>query len=162
MRFFLYTYAVARNYEISHSFGVVGAKKDGAGLPKKFRQLRHGDIILIRNGVRQTLKFFGYCCVCGRVLDQSGESPYKNFLWSDEERAQRVIYPLRVAVDFVGVPSLSLEAVTWEALDTLGFNNKRGQKLLGPQAWGKKFMGNFLESQNETAAFSRLVGLASA
>lgn len=162
MRYFLYTYASPTNYQTSEKFGVFGAKKDGTDLGTKIKQLRHGDVVLIRDGSKDVFEFLGCCVICGPVIDQDETSHYKDYVWPDEKKNNKVIYPLRVAADFIQVPELSLEAVTWHALDALGFYNQRGAKLAGQQSWGKKFMGNFIESPHEVGAFGKLIGRASA
>src|SRR2546425_2788731 len=131
MRYFLYTYAVPQNWDITCRSGVFGTKKDNTGLPTKVKQLRRGDIILIRDGSKEKLEFFGCCRVSGDVFDHHAYSPFRDFLWHDESLEQRVIYPLRVAVDTKDVPTFSFEAVTWASLDSLGFRNADGQPLRG-------------------------------
>src|SRR5215468_8950687 len=104
MRFFLYTYAIEDNFRRSCEYGVFGAKRDGTGLETKVKQLRRGDLILIRMGDQgreaaegpARLEFFGCCKVAGTVLDQSVSSPYRDLLWSDEVSSGTVLYPLRV------------------------------------------------------------------
>lgn len=160
MRFFLYTYDKSQNYAISQRAGVFGAKMDATGLGTKIKQLRQGDLILIRNGnAKHSLEFFGYCMVCGKIFDHDSWSPFRDLLWSDEIVSERVIYPFRVVVNFEDIPQLSLDKLTWRSLDELGFYNSRGDQLCGRQAWGKKFMGNFIEKPRELDTFSRLIGL---
>jgi hypothetical protein len=160
MRYFLYTYARGDNLDISRKAGVFGAPKDHARLANKFLRLQRGDLILIRDGRKKwTLTFFGYCRVVGPPFDHGDYSPFRDFLWADEQREQRVIYPLRVAVDFEDIPRLCLEAITWQSLDALGFESTRWFRMEGKQAWAKKFCGNFIEKSSEVADFSRLVGL---
>ncbi|MGH7612680.1 MAG: hypothetical protein ACREMW_01380 [Gemmatimonadales bacterium] len=162
MRFFLYTYAVPENWAITRRAGVFGTKKDRTGLPSKVRHLRRDDLILIRDGTKEQLQFFGCCRVCGDVFDHDKYSPFRDFLWQEEITHQRVIYPLRVPVDTKDVPKLSLEAISWVSLDTLGFRNTKGLPIQGPRAWAKKLIGNFVERSDEVEAFSRLVGLSAA
>ncbi|MGH8194774.1 MAG: hypothetical protein ACREQ8_10280 [Woeseiaceae bacterium] len=162
MRFFLYTYKMSANFQISRRAGVFGAPYDATGLPTKVRQLRRGDIIIIRDATHSELRFFGRCVVVGDVFDQEKYSPFRDHLWEDEIEQERVIYPLRVAVDFKTAPELSLDSVTWEDLDRLGFTNAKGQPLTGRQAWGKKLSGNFVSVENEVAPFSDLLGVGAA
>jgi hypothetical protein len=137
MRYSLYTYSLQENFSISQSEGVFGAPKNHAGLQSKVLQLRRDDIIIIRDGRKRRLSFFGHCAVVGDVFDHNQYSPSADFLWRDEQAGQRVIYPLRVAVDFIEVPELHLETITWHALDELAFVNKKGVRMVGKQAWGK-------------------------
>jgi len=160
MRYFLCTYSLPDNFDISRRAGVFGAPKDHAELPSKFLKLRRGDLIIIRDGrKKRSLSFFGYCRVVGETFDHDRYSPFKDFLWPDEQAKQKVIYPLRIAVDFVDVPKLRLEAITWPALDALRFEGAKWFHMQGKQACAKKFSGNFIEEATEVEAFSKLVGL---
>jgi hypothetical protein len=157
MRYFLYTYVSAQNWDTTVKSGVFGTKKDGTGLPTKVKALRRGDLIVIRDGSRQEFTVLGACIVSGDVFDQAQYSPYKDLLWEDEKRANATTYPLRVPVETKAVPKLDFAALTWKALDALGFYNAAGEPLRGHQAWGKKFVGNFLESEFEVKSFSKLI-----
>ena len=158
MRYFLYTYSLAEDFDISRRAGVFGARKDGAGLESKFWNLQRGDLIIIRDGRKKPLSFFGCCRVSGNVFDHGEYSPFVDLLWRDEQAEQRVIYPLRAAVDFIDVPKLKLDAVTWLALDALGISGTNGL-IEGRRAWVKKFSGNFIELPAEVEAFSKLLNL---
>jgi hypothetical protein len=160
MRYFLYTYSLPGNFISSKRAGVFGAPKNHAGLTTKFLKLRRGDLILIRDGNKRRLEFFGYCEVVGQPFDHDEYSPFKDFLWPDEEAAKKVFYPLRLAVDFVSVPKLKLEVITWSALDALGFEGTNWFRMEGKQAWAKKLTGNFIEAPTEVDAFSKLIGLS--
>jgi len=160
MRFFLYTYRYPGNYEVSVKACVFGTKKDHAGLPTKVRKLKRGDIILIRDGLRDKLTVHRCCRVTGDVFDHDAYSPYRDFLWTDEQLFKKVIYPLRVPVDFKDVPDLNLPALTWAALDALAFRGSRGQPLRGPERWASKFKGNYVESKAEVEALGRLLGVS--
>jgi hypothetical protein len=157
MRYFLYTYVSAQNWDTTRKAGVFGTKKDATGLPTKVKALRRGDLIIIRDGSRQDFTVLGACIVNGDVFDQSQYSPYKDLLWEDEKQTNTTTYPLRVPVETKLVPKLNLTALTWTALDSLGFHNAAGDPLRGHQAWGKKFVGNFLESEFEVKSFSKLL-----
>lgn len=160
MRYFLYTYAYPENYEISREHRVFGTPKNsGDHLATKVQRLRRGDIVLIRDGFRNDLRFFPYCVVTGPLFDQETDtdSSWPKFLWHDEKLKQRVIYHLRCEVDFQNVPQLSRSRLTWDSLDSLRFINERGRPILGQQAWGKKLSGNFIEDEKELAKFNDLV-----
>lgn len=158
-RFFLYTYNKFQNYSISKRGGVFGTRKDATGLETKVKKLHAGDIILIRDGtVKSSIEFFGYCIVCGTVFDHDSWSPFRDLLWHDEIVDGKVIYPVRVAVNFEDVPRLCLDRITWGSLDELRFSNLRRSPLRGRQAWAMKFKGNFIENPDEVDAFSRLIG----
>jgi hypothetical protein len=160
MRYFLSTYSLGENFDVSRAAGVFGARKDQAGLESKFRKLQRGDLIIIRDGRKKwSLRFFGYCRVVGEVFDQDKSSPFRDFLWPDEEAKQKIIYPLRVAVDFIDVPELQLDGVTWSALDALGFEGTKWFRMEGKRAWAKKLSGNFIEKPTELEAFSKLLNL---
>jgi hypothetical protein len=161
MRFFLYTYTFSGNYQVSVRAGVFGTKRDRSGLPTKVGRLKRDDLVLIRDGLRPgALKIQGCCRVTGSVFDHSEYSPYRDFLWKDELLFKRVIYPLRVPVDFEDVPELNLEAITWEALDALSFRGSRGQTLKGRDRWANKFKGNFIGAGQELSMFSELLGIS--
>ena len=165
MRYFLYTYVSRQNWETTVKAGVFGSKKDDTGLPTKVKALRRGDLIVIRDGSRQEVfTILGCCTVCGDVFDQdlTDCSRYPKLLWSDEKNKNQLIYPLRVAVETKGFPNLALEAVTWNALDDLGFLNAKGKPLCSRRAWGKKFVGNYLETESEVKSFSKLIGYPAA
>ena len=53
------------------------------------------------------------------MFDQFNYSPFIDHLWEDEQTEKRVIYPLRVAVDFVSIPKIDLGAITWSDIDRL-------------------------------------------
>ncbi len=159
MRYFLYTYSLQDNFDMSRRAGVFGAPKDHTGLESKFLKLRRGDLIIIRDGRKKQLSFFGCCKVVGETFDHERFSPFRDFLWPDEQAKQKVIYPLRVAVDFVDVPQLRLQAITWSALDALKFEGIKGLHMEGKPAWAKKFSGNFICEATEVEAFSKLVEL---
>jgi len=158
-RFFLYTYSLHANFIISKRTGVFGTWKDETGLDTKVKQLRRGDLIIIRNGEEKLLHFLGQCRVVGDVFNQYEYSPYRDLLWQDEIDQGQIFYPMRVPVDFYNVPELTLDRITWEDLDALKFDNKKGFPLQGSQMWAKKLAGNFLEAGNETESFARLVNL---
>lgn len=158
MRYFLYTYAYSENYRITRQHGVFGTPKYGGDhLATKVERLQHGDIVLIRDGSKERLYFFPYCVVSGPLYDQGEDSPWPDILWHDEQIENRVIYHLRCAVDFEYVPQISLSRLTWDDLDSLNFLNERGKQILGPQAWGKKLSGNFIQEEKEIARFNELV-----
>lgn len=157
MKIFLYTYSVPENFEISQRLGVFGTPVDRAGLAGKVRQLRRGDLIVVRDGTQSALRFLGHCKVVGDVFDQSRSSPFKELLWNDECVRGHVIYRLRVAVDFEDVPRLSLGQVSWPDLDALHLPGAKGHLLQGRQMWGKKLAGNYLRYTSEIDAFLRLV-----
>ncbi len=157
MRYFLATYISIENFEISKIFGVFGAPKSKAS---KIKELQRGDLVIIRDGRRRRpLAFFGYCKVVGDVWDQDKRSPYRDFLWRDEQDRQKILYPLRVAVDFVDVPQIGLGQITWTRLDSLNLRGTRSLHLKGQQALAKKLDGNFIKEASEIEAFSRLVCL---
>lgn len=157
MRYFLYTYASRVNWDTTRRYGVFGTKKDGTGLPTKVGDLEPGDIIIIRNGSKKTLAFVGCCKVLLKPFDQDIDSPYKDYLWKDEESQHRIIYPLRVPVDCNTVLKLNLSAISWADLDALNFYNQRGNPLKGEQAWGKKLSGNFVQEPEEVFRFEQLI-----
>lgn len=80
MRFFLHSYAIYNNFDITVRSGVFGAKKDKTGLESKIRRLKRGDIIIIRDATQQAFQMFGYCKVVGDIFDQFAFSPYKDFI----------------------------------------------------------------------------------
>lgn len=162
VRYFVYTYAIYENYQITRDNRVFGAPKYGGDhLATKVEKLSPGDIIIIRDGSKDYLRFFPYCAVAGPLYDQDEGSPWPNLLWHDEFQNRRVIYHLRCAVNFADVPQLNLSGLRWESFDTLGFLNDRGRPIMGPQAWAKKLSGNFIEAPKEIAAFHELVGYES-
>lgn len=158
MRFFLYTYATRKNWDESKRTCVFGTWKDRTGLATKVQRLKRGDLIVIRNGeCRHELKCFGAGRVFGDVFDQERFSPYRDLLWKDEVEAGKVLYPMRVPVDFKGGPAVQLDRITWASLDGLGFRNAKGVPLKGAQSWAKKFSGNFLDAGQETERFAELI-----
>jgi len=115
-------------------------------LTSKFLKLRRGDLIIIRDGrKKRSLSFFGHCRVVGETFNHDRYSPFRDFLWPDEEAKQKVIYPLRVAVDFVDVLKLRLENITRHTLDDLGFEGTKWSRIEGKQTWAKKSSGDFIE-----------------
>ena len=166
MRFFLYSYGDAANFEISKNLGVFGCKKRKGGMETKFKKLRKGDIILLRDSsATPQLKFFGYCKVVGSGLDYDHDSgPFPDFLWKDEKDDRKIIYPLRIKVSFSDVPHLSqLHAISWNDILELGLKNKKGM-VYGKSGLVQFFSGNFLsESEQFTGQdikkFIRLIGL---
>jgi len=161
MRYFLYSYENRQNFNVTREHRVFGAPKGGGDHPDtNVRELREGDIIIIRDASMQSLHFLGYCVVSGQVRDQEDpNSPWPDLLWKDELAQSRVIYHLRCAVDFENAPQLSLSRLTWDDLDSLDFPSGNGKPIRGTQAWGQKLSGNFIQDESEVASFSRLVGL---
>jgi len=96
-----------------------------------------GDLIIIRDGSKNDqLTLFGCCKVTGKGFDQSTRhSPYRDFLWADEEKSQKIIYPFRIAVDFETAPKLSRLRIVWTELDNLS------KHLVGKRDWMMRFRG---------------------
>lgn len=160
MQLFLYTYAAPENYDLSKRAGVFGTWKDDTGLATKVHRLAREDLIIIRNGRCRSLEFFGVGRVVGDIYDQHQFSPYRDLLWKDEVDSGKILYPIRVPVDFKQVPTVNLDRITWKNLDELDFYNAKGIHLKGTQSWAKKFAGNFLNSDREVARFFKLIELS--
>ena len=166
MRFFLYSYGDAANFEISKNLGVFGCKKRKGGMETKFKKLQKGDIILIRNSsATPQLKFFGYCKIVGPPLDYDNDSgPFPDLLWKEEQQNRRIIYPLRIAVSFSDVPLLkNLHTISWDDLLELELKNMRGV-VFSITAFANFFSGNFLFESNQFKRqdienFTNLIGV---
>jgi len=132
MQLFIYTYTdnATENFKVTKNYGVFGGKKN-------WRWLRRGDLIIIRDGSKNDqLTLFGCCKVTGKGFDQSTRhSPYRDFLWADEEKSQKIIYPFRIAVDFETAPKLSRLRIVWTELDNLS------KHLVGKRDWMMRFRG---------------------
>ncbi len=168
MRFFLHTYELESNWDISVAAGVFGAKRNCTGLETKVRRLVPGDVILIRNseydfdGINERLRVFPSALrVTGTMIDQSrNASAYPKLLWDDENYHRYVIYPLRVPVQ--RDDRFNLTGIEWCDLDSLEFRNQSGRLLRGKQQWAQKMMGNFIETPDEIRRFLDLLSKCSA
>ena len=166
MRFFLYSYDRRDNFDISKKHGVVGCRSTGGGLTTKFRKLSPGDVIVIRNSQSKQLEFFGCCLVKERPYyhGNTGEFPYPDFLWADEQEMKQIIYPHRVRVDFNALTTIDLADINWENLLDFRWKNKKG--MLFDKKGLKVFFskGNFVEederfSREQVRAFANLIGV---
>lgn len=141
---FLYSYSRRDNFEKTRSTGTFGVRDDRSGLATKVQELRPGHLIVIRDSSVDELRFLGHCLVRDRAFDQRQRALADELLWADEISSGRCMYPIRVRVDFVNVPTLDFSRVEWKTLDELGFFNQKGERLLGRQRWAKKLTGNLL------------------
>ena len=158
MRLFAYSYGGADNLATTFDLGVFGAPDEGTGLGTKVGALAVGDLLLIRFSDMPKLRFAPLCRVVGRVFDQRTQSPFRDFLWSDEKKQERIIYPYRCAIERLKEPRIRQNDVLWSELDALGMKNQKGKALQGRQMWGVKLRGNFFV-ENEA---ERLLTLLSA
>lgn len=161
VQIFLFQYNNPSNYKISQNENIFGCKDGKGGLKKKFYKLKKGALIIIRDSSSKPhLKFFGYCVVNGQPYDQIAEqldSP-PDQCWEDEKEKQKLIYPLRVKVDFKKAPMLeNFYNITWDDLLVLGMENKKGKKM-GKPGLGKFFSGNFVP-ESSLGEFYRVLGL---
>ena len=161
MRFFLFTYGSRENFQISRNRGVFGCKDARDGLGTKFKRLKEGDVVVIRNSESNghNLCFFGHCVVTSTPYDHrcAEEPPFEDYLWADEQHQQKLIYPFRVKVDFENPPHLTrLHAITWKNLLSLQWKNKKGN-VMGKLGLPKFLGGNFLSGE-QAETFADLVG----
>ena len=159
MRYFFYTYHGNKNFVTTKDFETFGAKRNNAGLPKKIFQLQRGDLIIYRDGSnRSCCTFLGASFVAGEVFDQGIKSPYKDYFWPDEEITEKILYPLRVHVDFESAPEIQCK-VEWEIFLSLGFFNMRGYEMNDKRMWGAFFRGNYITGQDRINKISKLLGI---
>lgn len=155
MRLFAHSYADVGNLVTTFQLGVFGARDDQAGLGTKIRALAVGDLLLIRLTGPEVphdgpLKFAPLCRVVGPVFDQRVTSPFRDYLWPDEQMQSAVLYPLRCAIEQLALPIRNND-VSWSELDSLGLRNQDGEVLLGRQMWGPKLRGNFFTEADSTS-----------
>jgi hypothetical protein len=164
-RILLATYNRADHAITTKKQGVVGLPVHGRGLSAKIHELNVGDWVLIRisefgTEYRELIVVGPARIIDHAILEKSG-SPNMNrwptLLWPEEIETNRLVYPYRIPVTFMGGPSLSLGCITWEALRGLRFHTADGQALATPQQWGIKFSGTVVDRPNELAALTRLI-----
>lgn len=144
MKLFLYTYTnnAAENFKITKEYGVFGGKK-------RYWQLHRDDLILIRDGSKNDeLTLFGCCRVTGEGFDQRS-SPYRDLLWADEVKSNKVVYPFRIAVDFETAPKLSHLRIPWIKLEN------QTKYLHSKRDWMMKFRDSYIR-EDELKVFLNL------
>ena len=163
MRLFLYNYDVDGNWEITCDREVFGVSHDDTGMHTKAEELCRGDIVLIHDSrYKADFCLHGACVIDGppiRQLVPDDKSPWEELLWCDELTRRILIYPLRFRVDIKGAPRIERKRFPWELLDRVPAIGKRGQAILGKNAWSKKWRGNWLVKQSEVTAMCELLGL---
>ena len=160
-RLFLTTYTSAENYKQSVRVGVFGAPNSNAVMEAKVRELKRGDLILIRDSsASHNVTLLGCGVVVGDVFHQDTTTPFRDLLWPDEVRANQVLYKLRVPVDFKTVTPPARQTVTWSDLDRLQILGSENYPILGAQAWAKKFSGNAVRDIASGKAICDLFGIA--
>jgi hypothetical protein len=157
LRVFLYTYDEPKHFNISRRFGLLGVRSDDTGIDRKVQRIRREDLVVLRDASRKAAALFlGAGKVVGEVYDQRRDSPFREFIWPDEQFYKKLIYPWRIPVDFKMGPQLERPEVEWSELGALGLLNEKGEILANQQQWGKKLCGNFLD-EAEAAKFLTLL-----
>lgn len=142
-RFFLYSYDNRVNFIKCKEKSLLGFPKGNDYSWCKVLDLKLGDIILIRNSeIKTHLEFFGHCVVIGKPYEEDSN----HLIWDNEILENRVIYPIRVKVDFNAINLKKLYSIDWVDLEKLNWRNKRKRNLLDKRALAVKFSkGNFVE-----------------
>jgi ssDNA-binding Zn-finger/Zn-ribbon topoisomerase 1 len=163
MRFFLHSYRNSDNFKISKSKNIFGCPDTKDGLPTKFKNLKNGDIVIIRDSSTESLKVLGCCIVKGTPNDIRHKiQSFSDLLWSDEIKEGKIIYPYRVDVNFDIQLDNNLFQICWDDLLNLNLKNKKG-KPYNRKGIPALFRGNFIEegeqfSQQEIEKFINLIG----
>jgi hypothetical protein len=142
MRIFAHSYGGLDNLATTFNLGVFGAPDDGTHLGTKVATLSIGDLLLIRFSNVAELRFAPLCRIARRIFDQRQESPFRDYLWPDEQTKSKILYPFRCAIERLTEPRIRQNDVQWSELDALGLRNQKGDLLLGRQMWGVKLRGN--------------------
>jgi hypothetical protein len=146
-RFFFYQYNNKNNFDISVQQDLFGCRDTQDGLPTKFKKLRKGDIIIIRdNSNKNKLLFYGFGEVIGEPFDQRESQNHYNPIWEDEKKSNNIIYPYRISVNFnPQVKLANLHSLDWGDFEKLKWKNKTRGTLLDKKGLASFFKGNFVE-----------------
>jgi hypothetical protein len=163
MRLYLYNYDVEQNWPITVEREVLGIPRDRTGMVTKAEHLHTGDIVLVHDSTYKTdFRLHGACVIAGPMIRQyvrGDNSPWEDRLWHDEKELGDIIYPFRFKVDIDTAPQVRNKRFPWADLDRVDVVGKHGGRILGANAWSKKWRGNLLSDRYEVEGMSRLLGL---
>jgi hypothetical protein len=147
-RYFFYQYDNKINFDISVQQSLFGCRDTNDGLPTKFKKLRKGDIIIIRNNSNKNrLIFYGFGEVIGEPYDERNyQNKYPNLIWEDEKIDKKIIYPHRISVNFNSKIQLAnLHNLNWVDFENLKWKNKVKGTVLDKVGLASFFKGNFVQ-----------------
>ncbi|MCC6246008.1 MAG: hypothetical protein IT353_24455 [Gemmatimonadaceae bacterium] len=154
-RVFLLTYDRIDHLILTCKKGVVGVAVDGASCASKANRLQEGDWLLLRlteyKDLAEHLLINPPCRVTGRPVLQRDNTPnaiWPELLWQEELEKQRMIYPMRIPVEFDDEVTWN-PRITWDTLADLKLRGNDGAFLETPIQWGIKFACNVIDAPYE-------------
>lgn len=141
MKLFVWTYDSHLHCEVSKRNSILGFHNKNTGVLADLQRIRENTLVLLRDSSeKDRLTFFGLFRATGKIdeVDNTAER-----IWTDEVRSDRVLYNLRLPVEFICSIEKSLSKSEVVSLQWKKRNPPYHQYAW--QGYSKLFAGHFLE-----------------